>query len=758
MNDTLRFRDILVLSPVATWPADQGNSKRVATICRELKARGARIHFVFYALGWGWTSIDSAAWAAMAEQWQSVHLVTPTRHAPPAPRGADYSIDDWWDYAIGDRLRWLFERYHFDAFVVNYAFFSKAFEFAPASTLKILDTHDRLSDRRQLMQSHGLAPEFFYTTQAEEAIALNRADLVWAIKDEEAAFFRTLTKKQVLCLPHVDPAKEIARRPRAADEDYLVVGMIGARNAINEASARQLLAEIYPPLRRRLAPVKFRLAGAMCHALADAAKLPAVELLGPVESLEDFYGQVDLVVVPITFSTGMKVKAVEALAAGVALVGTRHALEGIPVEHPAHCCADLAELGECIADLAFDPQGLVDLRQAGREARERLADQARSAYGQTVERIRHQPLVIVALHHAFFDAQAAYRLHAIQTLYFLRHFGKLIFYFDAPPPLRAPALFEALNYLTNLGAMAWPPAEDGAAGEALPTRYGMAADAAWLSSLVADGSPTVIWLLNASAALLQQLGSPALAPVAKFCRLDAIDLLPEAPRACLLEGLPGIPVAATPQPGRIAGQKSAMQLIVPFWRHLPPELHSAAPRQGIAILAEEGSEIEAELLAYGLRAYVGEAYGEVQVVLPRQCTESAAQATSPQVKRQSQAEALSDLPTGGAFPVLAIDITGGFGGPLAYRECLERSGVPIVRLGQPGALAIGETPGEESARASSECATLADLLALLADIAATAPGQSRQAQVENQLRTRYEADAGWTLLWRRLSQLTRIRW
>jgi hypothetical protein len=49
---------------------------------------------------------------------------------------------------------------------------SKAFEFAPRNTIKVLDTHDLLYGRRELFEKHGVPAEFFYTNQDQEKSAL----------------------------------------------------------------------------------------------------------------------------------------------------------------------------------------------------------------------------------------------------------------------------------------------------------------------------------------------------------------------------------------------------------------------------------------------------------------------------------------------------------------------------------------------------------------------------------------------------------
>lgn len=58
---------------------------------------------------------------------------------------------------------------------------------------------------------------------------------------------------------------------------------------------------------------------------------------GPVASVADFYEQIDIAVAPVPSGGGMKVKVVEALAHGIPVISSDHALDGIPPEVAAVC-------------------------------------------------------------------------------------------------------------------------------------------------------------------------------------------------------------------------------------------------------------------------------------------------------------------------------------------------------------------------------------------------------------------------------------
>lgn len=55
-----------------------------------------------------------------------------------------------------------------------------------------------------------------------------------------------------------------------------------------------------------------------------------VRSLGPVDAVDDFYAQVDLVLAPVESGGGMKVKVIEALSRGLPVLADGHAVDGLP--------------------------------------------------------------------------------------------------------------------------------------------------------------------------------------------------------------------------------------------------------------------------------------------------------------------------------------------------------------------------------------------------------------------------------------------
>lgn len=385
-----RGRHVVVLSPTPTHPQDYGNRKRVHAVCSRLQAEGALVHFVHYAceVEWG-HRYPVVAQRAMVAAWESYTQVVPTRpvHMPPA-RGPDHEPDEWWDPAIGDTLGWLFARVQADLFLINYAWLAKAFEHAPPGALRVLDTHDRFSGRRKLLETGGISREAFHLNEAGEARALARAHLVWAIKEEEAVFFRTLVDRAVITVPHADPWHPLA----AASPDPgvgLRLGFIGALNSLNLRNIRGFLDVALPIFRAQLAPLRLCVAGSVCEALTDLRPDPFVELVGRVEDVDAFYRSLDVVVVPMAFSTGLKIKVAEAVALRMPVLAHAHAFEGYHAHHPAQTLPSFPALAQACVDLARDPAALVELREASAATQRTTEAAVAAGFTATADELAH---------------------------------------------------------------------------------------------------------------------------------------------------------------------------------------------------------------------------------------------------------------------------------------------------------------------------------------------------------------------------------
>lgn len=379
--------DVLVISPTPTHPSDQGNRKRIRQVCEEMQRRGGRIHFVYFPREWS-GKVDLDAYTAMNEAWDFFHLVAPN-YAPYQTDKAAWDIDDWWDPTLGTFIGWLCNNTPFDMAIVNYAFFSKALEHIPQNILKILDTHDQLSDRKDLLARNNLAPEFFYTTVEQEKIALDRADLVLAIKDEERAFFQTITNKPVMTLGHNEDERFI-ERPVATDRP-LRLGFLGSENSINRKNLERFLQIALPLMSAEKANIEIVVAGSISRYFTSG---PRVHVIGRVGDVREFYELVDVCINPFEFSTGLKIKVVEGLSFGGAVVGTVNAFEGIKTRLPYHQFHTTSELASFCINLSRDRRGLDTMFAECRQVFRAMCRDVSDTYDNIIALMKQRSLVV----------------------------------------------------------------------------------------------------------------------------------------------------------------------------------------------------------------------------------------------------------------------------------------------------------------------------------------------------------------------------
>lgn len=314
---------ILVISPIASHPQNQGNSARIAAVCRQLQSLGHLVHFLYYPL----EGLTDAQRQEMSASWDFFHSLPCDLPNTEKTLGDYFSVDDWYDPRLGEYAEQLHQHWNFDCAWVNYVWFSAVLDSLPDTVYKIIDTHDVFGDRHLRFTEIGLEPEWFYTTLDEERYGLTRAHLVLAIQYEEEAYFRkTLagTQTQVSTLGYMIPPRFSARKPK---EDKLTIGYLASGNPFNISSLNDFVEALQrvPELQQQY---RFVLAGTICDKINA---LPPFEIMGRIDDLDDFYHNVDIVINPMIGGTGLKIKTLEALSYGVSFMGTESAFVGIPI-------------------------------------------------------------------------------------------------------------------------------------------------------------------------------------------------------------------------------------------------------------------------------------------------------------------------------------------------------------------------------------------------------------------------------------------
>ena len=156
-----------------------------------------------------------------------------------------------------------------------------------------------------------------------------KADLLVTLTDRDERTLRTATNAAIARVPLAIPMPDRPLDPVGTGPTALFVG--GYTHPPNEDAALRLLRSIWPRVRNEMSDAELQLVGARPTAEMLAAVGPGAAVRGHVSDLEPLLDRAAVVVLPIRLGGGMRVKTIEALAAGKAIVASSRALDGLEV-------------------------------------------------------------------------------------------------------------------------------------------------------------------------------------------------------------------------------------------------------------------------------------------------------------------------------------------------------------------------------------------------------------------------------------------
>ena len=279
-------------------------------------------------------------------------------------RGADTRARRrWFQIHAGGYDAIIISRYHLAEFLVPLLR-----RHAPRTQL-VLDTvdlhHLREEREAQLRDDPGLR-RLANTTRRRELAAIAAADVAWVVSPTEAELIeRALPRARVEVLPNLHEVEQ-SPAPFQARSGLLFVG--GARHPPNVDAARWLLTAIWPLVRERLPDCTLHIVGdGMPSALADAGQPEGVLLHGHIPELAPLLAGTRVGLAPLRFGAGVKGKINLCMAAGMPVVATACAAEGMHLAHGRDILvADgPGDFAEAIVALHSDPALWSRLSQAG---------------------------------------------------------------------------------------------------------------------------------------------------------------------------------------------------------------------------------------------------------------------------------------------------------------------------------------------------------------------------------------------------------
>ncbi len=238
----------------------------------------------------------------------------------------------------------------------------------PPGARTVMDTHDLVCDNAAARQREGVEvtePLEF----AQEVAFLGQYDRVLLIQPDDHARVAAVLGERALCVPHpvVLPAQPVRPGRR-------VIGYGASQAPANRHGLQWFFAHVWP----RLPDERLELAGHIAACLADPLP-PGVTRRGFVPDIADLWSGIDLAINPVRWGSGLKIKTVEAMAAGLPLVTTPEGARGLEdlagkaflvARHPADFAA------ACRAVLDDESRRVTLARAAHQAARDRFTPEA----------------------------------------------------------------------------------------------------------------------------------------------------------------------------------------------------------------------------------------------------------------------------------------------------------------------------------------------------------------------------------------------
>lgn len=379
----LKKKRILFVTPVIPIPINRGSAHRTDQMIRALLDNGFRVKLlVLNQSEEKTTSTDLKN--RLEKHYSTANLVVDVRRHP------NYSKKKKWTSKIEAIERVFDKLFYRDALINNrsalpgnfeklirkefetgsydYAWFNymkvKPSGLNNKNTRIVIDMHDMQSARIKL----DVLPEigsmrqkkYFSTFFNSEKKELQNCDIAISISPVETEAIK-MTYKPLASLVTLKATDDIRRN---LDSRYKFdIAFIGSNSAPNADGLVWFIQEVLPLVVEENPRVKFLIQGnvnrnkAVKEAIANSICKSAVTQQGFVESLESIYRESRIIICPIRYGTGMKIKVVEAMAYGKAIVGTPAAFEGI--DYPSCDIAEInphefsLKISECIKNEAI---------------------------------------------------------------------------------------------------------------------------------------------------------------------------------------------------------------------------------------------------------------------------------------------------------------------------------------------------------------------------------------------------------------------
>ncbi len=236
--------------------------------------------------------------------------------------------------------------------IVEYVFMARLLPLLDSNCLKVIDTHDVFSSKRDKVIAYGM-PDGLSLTELEERNRLSRADLILAIQPEEQETLERLENlsSKIITVGVDFPVTGEHQAPHSRQ-----VFCVGSDNPMNVRGLRDFLRFAWPGILKMVPDAELVIAGRLCTSVRS--NHARVRLLGEVDNADDLYAQCKVTINPALAGTGLKIKTLEALSFLRPIVTWPTGVEGLSPKLASLCsiATDWFEFQQNVANILVDPR------------------------------------------------------------------------------------------------------------------------------------------------------------------------------------------------------------------------------------------------------------------------------------------------------------------------------------------------------------------------------------------------------------------
>jgi glycosyltransferase involved in cell wall biosynthesis len=259
-------------------------------------------------------------YAGMAQRCDGLEVIRP-REQPTTATARN--VDDWCPPELVRAVRDTAATWRPAAVIVEYVFLSRCLEaIADLPLVRVIETDNVFYQRRASFAAAEIAEDWFAPTEAQESAALQRADVIMAVQESDYAnLLRMAPRSAIVLAPHAQAA--VDSRQWHGD----VVLAVGNDTPHNIIGLQRFVAAAWPLVRRAIPNAQLIVGGRLGRHFDDRSN--HIENAGTFEDGAELYGKAAIALNATPCGTGLKIKSVDALCHGKALVSTPNGVEGL---------------------------------------------------------------------------------------------------------------------------------------------------------------------------------------------------------------------------------------------------------------------------------------------------------------------------------------------------------------------------------------------------------------------------------------------